>query len=511
MPGTVAEAEELRSLIAQRLGLRFEDAKLGFLREVLIQRAKNLDVSLHEYLGRLKVAPPDVEIQALAADVTVSETYFFRHMDQFRAFVEVVLPDAARLRAHAGPIRILSAGCATGEEPYSLAMLARERSVCPPQGLDIRAIDINPAVVARAIRGLYSAWALREMPADSQMRWFKASGKDFELDADIRNAVAFRVANLADTGGEVLAPNSCEVIFCRNVLMYFTPHAAQAMVQRLTAALVPGGYLFLGHAETLRGLSDDYHLCHTHGTFYYQRRGVAGSTQTAWQDNAADFAKHDASIDSLHLDAAAIPLWPRAIEQATDRIRALAERTARPAPPSRVPSPRIHERPQRFQRALEYLKEERFAEALEVLEDPADPQTRDADGQLLRGVLLAHSGRMGEAERVAGGLLSRGELNPGAHYLLALCRDHAGDQAAAVRHDQTAVYLDAGFAMPRLHLGLMARRQGDRDGARHELAEALELLRLEEDSRLILFGGGFGREALIALCEAELTAVRGVV
>jgi chemotaxis protein methyltransferase CheR len=95
-------------------------------------------------------------------------------------------------------------------------------------------------------------------------------------------------------------------------------------------------------------------------------------------------------------------------------------------------------------------------------------------------------------------------MNAGAHYLLALCHEGGGDLQAAGSHDQVAAYLDPGFAMPRLHLGLLARRAGDHEAARRELTEASDLLRREDSSRLLLFGGGFSRDALIAVCQAEL-------
>jgi chemotaxis protein methyltransferase CheR len=118
--------------------------------------------------------------------------------------------------------------------------------------------------------------------------------------------------------------------------------------------------------------------------------------------------------------------------------------------------------------------------------------------------LLTHSGNLTAAENVSAQLLAQDELNTGAHYLLALCRESAGDRQGALDHDQAAIYLDPSFAMPRLHLGLMARRAGDWEGAQRELSQALLLLKREDASRLLLFGGGFGREALIGLCRAEL-------
>ncbi len=122
---------------------------------------------------------------------------------------------------------------------------------------------------------------------------------------------------------------------------------------------------------------------------------------------------------------------------------------------------------------------------------------------------MTHGGQLSGAEDACRRLLELDELNAGAHYVLALCRESAGDERGAADHDQVAAYLDPAFAMPRLHLGLLARRAGDRDAARRELAQALALLEREDPSRLLLFGGGFNRAALLALGRAELHACGG--
>ena len=153
---------------------------------------------------------------------------------------------------------------------------------------------------------------------------------------------------------------------------------------------------------------------------------------------------------------------------------------------------------------LELLQKERYGEALLLL--PPEAQA-DADAQLLRASLLIHTGKLSDAETLCKALLEMNELNAGAHYLLALCREAVGDRAGAASHDQVACYLEPGFVMPSLHLGLLARRNGDREQARRELGRALSLLPQEDPSRLLLFGGGFGREALLALCRAELAAL----
>jgi chemotaxis protein methyltransferase CheR len=196
--------------------------------------------------------------------------------------------------------------------------------------------------------------------------------------------------------------------------------------------------------------------------------------------------------------------WVDSIRQATERVAALVpvlvaeDLSVGPASPGWDPAP-----------ALDLLRKERFVEALDYVRAGRTEASRDPDVLLLEATLLSHSGQHQAAEQRCAQLLSIDELNAGAHYVLALCREQAGDRDAAAEYDRIAAYLDPAFAMPRLHLGLLARRSGDRDAARREFAQALMLLRGEDASRLLLFGGGFHRDGLIALCESSLRDAGG--
>ncbi len=128
---------------------------------------------------------------------------------------------------------------------------------------------------------------------------------------------------------------------------------------------------------------------------------------------------------------------------------------------------------------------------------------------LVRAILLTHQGQLEAAERACSKLRAGGADSAGAHYLLALCREGVGDRTGALENDRVAAALDPGFAMPRLHLGLLARRSGDLRAAQRELGQALDLLAGEDAERIRLFGGGFTREALTRLCRAELRAAGG--
>jgi len=195
--------------------------------------------------------------------------------------------------------------------------------------------------------------------------------------------------------------------------------------------------------------------------------------------------------------AASSPAWVDLIRQASERVTVLtsAPRTDGSAPAS-VPGG------WQLTPVFDLLRRERFDEALEyVRSGPAEVES-DPDVLLVKATLLVQAGQIAAAEHACERLLIIDELNAGAHYVLALCRERAGECGRAIEHDRVAIYLDPAFAMPRLHCGLLTRRAGDRDNARRELAQALVLLKREDVSRLLLFGGGFPRDALIALCQS---------
>ena len=496
------DVERFRATIAVRLGLWFDDAKLEQLAGVLGRRLLAVDDDAPHYLAQLEgQMQARVELREIAQELTVGETYFFRHTDQFRAFSEVALPERAEARGALRKLSLLSAGCSSGEEAYTLSILAREYLTDALYEVSVLAVDVNPRALERARAARYSQWALRETPANVRELYFSLEGRDYVLGKAVRDSVQFEEENLV--ADDSWLPESFDVIFCRNVLMYFTPENAERVVSRFARALAPGGFLFLGHAENLRGLSQDFELCHTHGTFYYRRKGAIGLRAP----RAPTVATVAAPTRAAHaLDWAST--WLETVQRSSDRIRVLTE--------PRAPEPRAASRPDRAETAaidlglaLELLSHERFAEALEVLARMPARIARDADAVLLRAALLTHCDRLEESEHACIELLALDGLNAGAHYLRSLCRERLGDTRAAIEHAQIASYLDPAFAMPHVHLGLMARRAGDRSTAQRELNSAALLLQREDASRLLLFGGGFSREGLVALCRSELERLGG--
>ena len=403
-------------------------------------------MSRDAYLARLGAGGWSEEISALAEDLTITETYFFRHAEQFRALAELALPERVAARGDATRLRLLSVGCSSGEEAYTLAIVARQVQPDPNWIVSVVGLDANPVMLRKAAAGaLFGLVAARDSGrGTAEMVPPAATGRTRWTPRCVTGCGS-KQHNVADEDPVLWRPDQYDVIFCRNVLMYLTPAAHAALVQRMTRSLAPGGYLFLGHTDSLGNQPDGLELRHSHYDVLLPAAGHA-----------------DAGPGTRGRTVAAVP--------GAAPADAAADRRIRPDPGAGA--------------------EERFAEALAEVERAAPAQPRDL---LLRGVLLAQAGRLDEAEMVVRGLLDADGLYADAHHLLGVCLEGGAAVDVAIEHYRLAAYLDPAFAMPRLRLGLLARRRGDDRAAAAELDRALDLLREEREDRILLFGGGFGR------------------
>ncbi len=513
-----AEIDQFRDAIARRFGFRVDDNRMDELGGILRRRmAEGRTVSVGQYLPMFEASLG--EQRAVASEVTVCETYFFRIPEHYQALTEVVLPNRVKAQSSRRQLAILSAGCSSGEEAYSIAITVGEQaSMLKSWCVAIGGVDINPVTIARARQACYPEWSLRDTPENVRELYFRRTGKQFHLAEAIREMVCFEEGNLVDPNASFWQRDTYDVIFLRNVLMYFAPDAAEAVVACVAECLLPGGYLFLGPAETLRGLSTEFHLCHTNDAFLYQRRERLETRSGPPQVPRAVPGPPAKTLAGSGNRPVVLPelnaSWIDNIRRASERIQNLTQSPPelQAKPPGDLPAAAnvIDMLPGcDVKLALELLRQERFADALAVVQKLPSESQADPDVQLLCAVLLANGGDLARAEKTCRLLLASNDLNAGAHYLIALCREHVGDPDAAVEHDRIAVYLDSAFAMPHLHLGLLAKRSGQSDMACQELRQAAVLLALEDASRVLLFGGGFAREALIDLCHREIGACGG--
>ncbi|HEX4511739.1 MAG TPA: protein-glutamate O-methyltransferase CheR [Burkholderiaceae bacterium] len=512
-PVSSAQLDRFQRAVTQRLALEFERMPTTDLAGALDRRMHARGMTIEAYLAWLESTASDGDVPALARELTVGETSFFRNIEQFRALREVVVPALLSRGGAMRPLRILSAGCSSGEEAYSIAMTLREMGDLAPPHWTILAVDVNPAVIEKARKGIYTTWSMRDTPPDSLKRWFRVDGNQATLDPRIVRDVVFQRRNLADDDGSLWRPCAYDIVFCRNMLMYFTRPALEAAVARIERSLEPDGVLFLGHAETLRGLSQGFALRPAQGAFYYERskagaeppevRLEALSSMPVLEALAALEPGHSFERSNLrrnpgqrdHEARAGALLGSAPASRPGPSARALDARPS--SPPSSSAQRSLAD-------AFDLFRLERFSEALALLRTFDADTAQAQDALLLHALLLTHGGDFAAAEKASRRLLAVDESHAGAFYLLALCREGLGDPAGAARDDRCAIDLDPAFSMPRLHLGVLARRAGDSDAAKRHLGIALALLEREDEARLGLFAGGFGREALLALCRAEL-------
>lgn len=504
-PATEPALGRFRTLLGEHLGLDYPSHQDGMLDAALTARAGAHRLDVHRYLATLEARGLSAtELQALAPAVTTGETYFFRNIEQFHALREQVLPALlADRRTQGRPLSILSAGCASGEEVYTLAMLLHD--LAPHEAHSLLGVDLSAQALRKAQDGLYTAWSLRETPPEARQRWFTAEGPAFRLQRALRDRVRLAPLNLRDEAPQFWQSGRFDVIFVRNVLMYFSRSAMRAALARMARSLADGGYLFLGHSESLRDLDLGLRVCHTHGTFYYRREGACGAADPRnWFTAIGQAAERVRSLTSAQGLAPGAP--PRAAPAASAVSAApaassassasaastvLAASAAQAAP---VPTDAG------FDTALALFAQERFDEAAHALDLLSEPAAGAAQAQLLRAMLCVHRGALQQAEDIAHAVLTSTPRCAAAHYVIGLCRESAGDLQAATDRHALSARLDPNFALAHLQLGRLARRRGDARQQRQALARAAALLAHESAQRLAMLGGGFDRQALLALC-----------
>ncbi|MDQ6648961.1 MAG: protein-glutamate O-methyltransferase CheR, partial [Actinomycetota bacterium] len=270
------EFTRLRDLLAELAGLVFDGSRRESLSYSVAERlaATGLPdaaayVSLVEQSGPVALT----ERQALLDEVTIQETHFFRNPPQIRALRRHVLPELVRTAAAGGRrLRIWSAGCSTGEEAYTLAMLVRE--LLPDlAGWDVKivATDLSEGALAAGRAGRYSGRSLQMAEPADLARWFVRDGDGYVVRPDARRLVEFRRHNLVTDAVPFGTGDQVDLVLCRNVTIYFDKDTTKALMQRLHGSLADGGYLFLGHAETLWQVTDAFRLVSLGDAFVYRR------------------------------------------------------------------------------------------------------------------------------------------------------------------------------------------------------------------------------------------------
>ena len=266
----------IRDLVYQAAGIFLPDSKFSLLSERCDRRIKELNLNgLCQYLDHLTSGSRgQTELVALLNEITIGETCFFRSQSQLDAFRQVALrkiTDAKR-SLPPSPVRIWSAGCSTGEEPYTLSIILEEESTELLSGctFEILATDLNDRSLDHARAATYDTYSTRYVTSHYKQKYFVQAGDQLQVQQSVRDCVRFCRVNLSDPG-DLIGMSDFDAIFCCNVLIYFDLASKRRVAQHFYRSLLPHGYLFLGRAESLFGVSNEFQLVHLPRSTAYVR------------------------------------------------------------------------------------------------------------------------------------------------------------------------------------------------------------------------------------------------
>lgn len=470
----------LSDFLATKIGIYFPKGRWGDMVRGMNSAAHELGFTDAESCVRwlLSSSPARKELETLASHLTVGETYFFREPASFDAVEKHILANQIRNRRGKNQhLRIWSAGCATGEEPYTVAiMLHRLIPDISDWNITILATDINPLFLQKAAQGSYSEWSFRGVPAEIKKEYFEI-GKDGRLQIipQIRRMVAFAYLNFAEDVYPSLAngTNAMDLIFCRNVLMYFSLSFAKQVVEKLRHSLIEGGCLVVSPVETSNSLFSSFVPVVFEGvTLYANTRTRIGQLP----DVQVEFETAGPDME--------IVAPSRTIAQSVQLGIGLDECSSSSSAASRQP---VCNEPESFvyTDAWTLYREGRYAEASEKIAEALAGDPGNIQAMELMARSLANQGRLREAAAWCEKAIARDKLRAEGHHLLASIEQERGRLNEAIAALKRALYLNPGFVLAHFTLGNLARAQGKYKESEKHIANALSLLdRLAPESVL---------------------------
>lgn len=471
-----------RDYIHEHSGIYLEESKLDSLRISLVTRATRHDcAALDEYYALL--VRDETEFKELMNLITINETSFFRFPQQFEALRTRVLPEIMSAKpVSQRSFRVWSAGCSTGEEPYSIAMTLLDAGI-DGLGWDIHVLgtDVSTKALAAAQEGVYRDRALFNVAPEVLARHFEPVAEGgYRVNPRVRRAVEFGYHNLIKEPYPLSLMGSWDVIFCRNVTIYFKLESTRRVVSNFARSLNEGGYLFIGHSETLSSVTDELEPVEVGGVFLYRKprpKRLFGRPHA-----------HRIELPKVAPLAADAPSGPAVAVPAT---RPAGETAA-----GLLAQARAELQAGEVDRALALLGK---ASAL-------DPD--DAQAHLLAASVHADRAEWDEAVRACHQALAIDPLLPVARYILGIVYQRKGDLTRAVSELRKTLYIDPDFALAHLNLANIDKSRGEWAGAAREYENALRSLYLNPTGEWTEFLGGFAADVLVKTCERSLLECR---
>jgi chemotaxis protein methyltransferase CheR len=476
--------------ITRAMGLHFSQERLFELDQKMAALAKEQGYSdAEKYQLWLMSAPLSREqLETLARALTIGETYFLRDPRSYQVLEQELLPGLlARRRGEDLSLRVWSAGCSSGEEPYTLALLlSRAIPDLSNWNISLVATDINPQALERGRQGIYSQWSFRNAPAWLMDYFSKTVDGRFEITPRIRTMVRFDYLNLADSSAlaQCAGTDFLDVIFCRNVMLYFDPIQIERTVELFHGALREGGWLFVGPTEVDPRFTKGFTCLRFPGAFVLRKgvekkRGAASACRidadgcyAAAQPRggagtcAPDEARAGAMDPATHRNSSS--------KDRPDRVTGRQSAASGPDPDS---SDRTRsEAPDHHAEALALYQTGSYAEAADRVRSALLSGPLPAETLILGARSLANLGRFPEAREFCEHAIAADRLSAQSHYLLSIILEQQGEVAAAANVLKKVLFIDQDYLLAYFALGNLSRQAGDALESERNFSNALQLL-----------------------------------
>ncbi len=482
--------ETVTRLMEAKTGLVFRSHRYEEVEEAARLAMARMGIpDLEHYLQRL--SSESALVEDLAAQLTVGESYFFREPNQFQWIRERILPEIVQRRGWDHPIRIWSAGCSSGEEAYSLAILMEEEGL---RNHDIiQATDISEKALLKGRRAVYSSWSLRERTADWIQRYFRKEPGGFELEQRFRRRVRFEALNLSLDNAENFPPflGGMDLILCRNVMIYFSHAAVEKVFGKLMDALAEGGSLVTGPSDPLFEGRFNCETLYTPAGIIYRKKSItnrdtAFSPFQAWSPPPLDFSLKSRSLATTDW----IPKFPTA--------------GLDPMGPPTIHEAELSETLLNAQGAFDRMDYD------QVLQWTLPNFRAEAACQLAIRALANQQGTV-KAEEAAEKAVRHHPLSPELHFLRAVLLMNMGKNREAVRSFRRTLYLDRTLAVAHFALGSVLRRLQDWDGAVKAFKNTLKLCQECPAGSPLRLSEGETPGQLMEAAQTQLTGLTSLV
>ncbi len=471
----------LREFITDRMALWFPEERADELERKICSAAQELGFEDVQTCIEWLLSSPLTgnQIATVAGYLTIGETYFFREEKTFEILEEQVLPELIRSRRRQNQqLRIWSAGCCTGEEPYSVAILINR--LIPDidnWNITILATDINAEFLQKASQGVYKNWSFRGRPPGFKDTYFRAAEHGrFQILPRIKRLVTFGFLNLADDSypSPLNNTNAMDIVLCRNVLMYFAPEKVEEVVERFFLSLMDGGLLVVGLCEAGGGLGPRFGRAVFRGVPLFRKDGEGIRTRATLppfrpaiehrpfkhaREPEASFPGSPASVSKAKAEAAS----PEKSRKARARAKPEEKETTEAG---RTP----------FEEALSLYEQGRYLPAKDVLSKAISDGNSRVKAMALLARVEANLGNLSQAVTWCDKTIAGDKLDSGIRYLRAAILQEKGEFDEAIRALRSALYLDSDFVLAHFALGNISRRLGKHREARKHFQNALSLL-----------------------------------